>query len=232
MSARGFCVDLGPVDYGEIFLLQEKLNKARSQGKINDLVLLLEHQPCFTIGRKGGFEHILVNDRVLEKEGIRLYETDRGGDITYHGPGQLICYPIIDLGGYGRDVHDYARRLEKVLIKTLESYGIRAGRKAEYPGVWVGQSKIAAMGIGVRRWITMHGVSLNVCPDMNHFSLIVPCGLTGFGVTSMTEQLGEPVDIAEVRQQLRLQFSREFDLELADISLQELKGIADEHTPA
>ena len=152
-----------------------------------------------------------------------VYETDRGGDITYHGPGQLVCYPIIDLDDYGRDVHLYARRMEEVLIRTLKFFGIVAGRKTGYPGVWAGQSKIAAEGISVRHWITMHGTSLNVCPNMLHFSLIVPCGITEYGVTSMEEVLGEKVDIAEVRKQMRHQFSQVFEIQLEDIDLEELR---------
>lgn len=232
MTARGYCLDLGIEEYGEMFLLQETLNRARRQEKIRDTVLILEHQPCLTIGRKGGLDHILVSEQVLETQGIKVCETDRGGDITYHGPGQLVCYPIIDLSSYGRDVHVYARRLEQVLINTLQRFGITGEPKAEYPGVWVGSSKIAAMGIGVRQWVTMHGVSLNVCPNLDHFALIVPCGLSAFGVTSMEKVLERPVKLADVRQELRRQFCQVFSIELAEISLQELKGMADEHRSA
>lgn len=223
MTRTGCCLQLGIEKYDQMLQLQTSLNQARRAGAIPDTVIFLEHAPCFTVGRRGGFEHILVSDSVLQNQGIMVYETDRGGDITYHGPGQLICYPIINLDDYGRDVHLYARRMEETLVRTLEFFGIVAGRKQGYPGVWVGQSKIAAEGISVRHWITMHGVSLNVCPNMFHFSLIVPCGITEYGVTSMEEVLGGKVDIAEVRKEMCYQFSQVFEIQLEDIDLEELR---------
>ena len=219
VTRMGFCLELGIEEYGKIFEIQQKLNRARRNGAIPDTVILLEHYPCLTIGRKGGFDHILADDRILEREGIKVYETDRGGDVTYHGPGQLVCYPILDLNGYGCDVHLYARRMEEALIRTLEVFGIKAGRKADYPGVWAGDAKIGAEGIGVRHWVTMHGVSLNVCPDLGHFSFIVPCGISTLGVTSMEEVLGRPIEIAQVKNELRKQLSRILNLTLEDISL-------------
>ncbi|MDD3365324.1 MAG: lipoyl(octanoyl) transferase LipB, partial [Syntrophomonas sp.] len=189
MTRKGYCLELGTEEYGKVFELQKQLNQARRNGTIPDTIIFLEHYPCFTVGRKGGFEHILVNDQFLKQQGIRVYETDRGGDITYHGPGQLVCYPILDLNGFGRDVHLYAHQMEETLIRTLGSFGIDAGRKEEYPGVWAGAAKIGAEGIGVQHWVTMHGVSLNVCPDLRHFSFIVPCGISTLGVTSMEKIL-------------------------------------------
>jgi lipoyl(octanoyl) transferase len=226
VTRPGFCLELGIEEYGEVLELQKKLNQARSNGAIPDTVILLEHYPCLTIGRKGGFHHILVNDRILAREGIKVYETDRGGDITYHGPGQLICYPILDLKSFGCDVHLYARRMEETLIRTLEAFGIAAGRKADYPGVWAGNAKVGAEGIGVRHWVTMHGVSLNVCPDLRHFSFIVPCGISTLGVTSMEKLLGHPIEMAQVRREMRRQLSRIFDLRLEDIGLEEAMEIA------
>ncbi len=223
MNRTGYCLELGIEDYSKIFKLQQRIHEARKQGNILDTVIFLEHYPCYTIGRKGGFEHILVSDRVLEQEGIKVYETDRGGDITYHGPGQLICYPIIDLNDYGRDVHVYARRMEKVIIRTLEQFGIEAGRRQGFPGVWVGSSKIAAMGIGLRHWVTMHGVSLNVCPNMKYFSLIVPCGLSAFGVTSMEIELNRPVSVSVLRKEMRRQYCQLFEIQLRDINLEEIE---------
>lgn len=228
MSGQGYCLELGTEEYGTILRLQESLNMARRKGIIPDTVILLEHQPCFTVGRQGGFEHILAGEELLRQQGIAVYETDRGGDVTYHGPGQLVCYPIIDLNGYGRDVHAYARRLERVIILTLKHFGITAGRKPGYPGVWVGPTKIAAEGIGVRHWVTMHGVALNVCPRMHHFSLIIPCGIANFGVTSMEQLLKHPVDMAAVRWEMRRQFSEVFDLLLEDVAPEELRRMADE----
>jgi len=227
MTRSGYILELGTEEYGEMFKLQESINGARIKGLIPDTVIFLEHHPCFTVGRQGGYEHILASDEMLTKQGIRVYETDRGGDITYHGPGQLICYPIIDLCSYGRDVHVYARRMEELMIRTLESFGIASGRKAEYPGVWVGPAKIGAMGIGVRRWVTMHGVSLNIYPDLKHFALIVPCGISGLGVTSMEKILGRRVEMATVRQEMRRQFGSLFDIELEETNLENVRRITD-----
>jgi lipoate-protein ligase B len=223
MTSKGYCLELGTEEYGKVFELQKQLNQARRNGTIPDTVIFLEHHPCFTVGRHGGFDHILVSNQFLEQQGIRVYETDRGGDITYHGPGQLVCYPILDLNGFGRDVHLYAHQMEETLIRTLECFGIVAGRKEEYPGVWAGAAKIGAEGIGVQHWVTMHGVSLNVSPDLRHFSFIVPCGISTLGVTSMEQALGYPVDMALVRQEMRRQLSEIFDLVLEEISMEKVK---------
>jgi lipoyl(octanoyl) transferase len=226
VTGPGYCLEMGIEEYGKIYELQKKLNHARRKGTIPDTVILLEHHPCFTIGRKGGSDHILVTDQFLDQEGIRVYETDRGGDITYHGPGQLVCYPILDLNGFGCDVHWYARRMEEALIRTLEAFGIEAGRRDGYPGVWTGAVKIGAEGIAVQHWVTMHGVSLNVCPDLRHFSFIVPCGISTLGVTSMEELLGYPPDMALVKREMRRQMSGVFNLTLEDISLEKVMAMA------
>jgi lipoyl(octanoyl) transferase len=226
VTGPGYCLEMGIEEYGKIFALQKKLIQARRKGTIPDIVILLEHHPCFTIGRNGGFDHILVTDRFLDQEGIRVYETDRGGDITYHGPGQLVCYPIFDLNGFGCDVHLYARRMEETLIRTLEAFGIVAGRRDDYPGVWAGAAKIGAEGIAVQHWVTMHGVSLNVCPDLQYFSFIVPCGISTLGVTSMEELLGYPADMVLVRREMRRQISGIFNLTLEDIRLEKVMEMA------
>ncbi len=228
MTQKGYCLELGIEEYGKIFQLQKQIHHARRNGYLPDTVILLEHPPCFTVGRKGGYDHILVSDQFLDQEGIEVYETDRGGDITYHGPGQLVCYPILDLNEYGRDIHAYARRMEETLIRTLESFGIVAGRKEGYPGVWTGASKIGAEGIAIRHWVTMHGVSLNVYPDLHHFSFILPCGISTMGVTSMEELLGYPVDMALVRREMRRQLSSIFDLTLIDIGLEKVQNMAED----
>ncbi len=223
MAGKGYCLELGIEEYGMVFELQKELSLARRNGTIPDTVIFLEHHPCFTVGRHGGFDHILVSNEFLKEQGIGIYETDRGGDITYHGPGQLVCYPILDLNAYGRDVHLYAHRMEETLIRTLKTFGINAGRKKKYPGVWVESAKIAAEGIGVQQWVTMHGVSLNVCPDLNHFSLIIPCGISSLGVTSMEKILGNKVDMILLRREMRKEFSQVFDMVLEDIDLEKAK---------
>lgn len=226
MTKKGYCLELGIEEYGAIFKFQEQLNEARRNGIIPDTVIFLEHHPCFTIGRSGTKDHILVNEAKLKLEEIKVYETDRGGDVTYHGPGQLVCYPIIDLNNYGRDVHSYARNMEEIIIRTLDRFGIKASRKPEYPGVWVGPAKIAAEGIAMRNWVTQHGVALNVFPNMYHFSLIIPCGITSYGVTSMEALLGYREELTTVRQEMRQQFSQIFDIELEEISLVKLREMA------
>lgn len=226
MTRKGYCLELGTEEYGMVFELQKDLNLARRNGTIPDIVIFLEHYPCFTVGRHGGFDHILVSEEFLGEQGIRVYETDRGGDITYHGPGQLVCYPILDLNGFGRDVHLYAHQMEETLIRTLKAFGIAAGRNKQYPGVWVESAKIGAEGIGVQHWVTMHGVSLNVCPDLNHFSLIIPCGISTLGVTSMEKILGNNVDIVPVRREMRRQLSEVFDIALEDVTIEDVKEMA------
>lgn len=223
MTRKGYCLELGTEEYGKILTLQQELNQARRNGTIPDIVIFLEHHPCFTVGSRGGFNHILVSKPFLDEQGIRVYETDRGGDITYHGPGQLVCYPILDLTGFERDVHLYAHRMEETLIRTLKTFGITAGRKKEYPGVWVESAKIAAEGIAVQHWVTMHGVALNICPDLNHFSFIIPCGISALGVTSMEKILGHQVDLAQVRKEMRHQLSEVMDLDLKDVTLKQVK---------
>lgn len=227
MTRKGYCLELGTEEYGKIFKLQEELNQARRDGTIPDTVIFLEHQPCFTIGRKGGEDHILVNNEILNQEGIKIYDTDRGGDVTYHGPGQLVCYPIINLNDYYRDLHQYARNMEEVIIRTLKHFGIEGYRRPEYPGVWAESAKIAQEGIAVRNWVTEHGVSLNVFPNMYHFSLIVPCGITSFGVTSMEILLGYRVEMTDVRKEMRQQFSSIFEIELKNISWGKIREMAD-----
>ncbi len=207
-------LDFSRCDYLKMYHLQKHLHARRQREEIPDLVIALEHLPCITLGRSGGYHNLLADRRLLEEHGITVHETSRGGDITYHGPGQLVCYPILSLVGEGRDLHAYARKMEGVMIGTLQTFGIEAGRKPEFPGVWVGESKIGAIGIAVRKWVTMHGLSLNVCPDLGHFSFIVPCGITSCGVTSMTEVLQRPVDIDVVRREMRRQFMKVFQISI------------------
>lgn len=218
MKRKGFSLRLGIREYNEILDLQKRMNSARKQNAIPDTVIFLEHNPCITIGNQGKHENILVDQEILKKKGIKMYETDRGGDVTYHGPGQIVCYPIIDLNNYGCDVTTYARNLEEMVIRTLNSFRISSNRKNGYPGVWVdGKRKIAAQGISVNGWVTMHGVSLNVYPDMDHYSLIVPCGLVEFEVVSMKECLGHVIDLSIVVSEMIRQFSKSFDIELEEI---------------
>lgn len=203
---------LGKVNYGEGLLLQERLVASRQRGTVPDTLLLLEHPPVLTIGRHGDRRNVLVPDSLLEEEGIKVYEVNRGGDVTYHGPGQLVGYPIIDLKGYGRDVHAYYANLEQVFIDVLSEYQLAARRDESYPGVWVGNKKITAIGVAVKKWVTMHGFAFNVRPDLRHFKLINPCGIVDRGVTSLEQCVPAGIDPVQVEEQVIQSFARIFDL--------------------
>jgi len=212
----GALLDVGLMDYVSAYELQLRLHARRLAGRIPDTVVLLEHTPCITCGRRADRSHILANDARLLSAGVAVHATDRGGDVTYHGPGQLVLYAIVDLRGYRKDVHGHARRLEQVLIDTVASFGIEAGRRKEYPGVWTDKGKIGAIGFRVSRWVTLHGVSLNVSPDMEHFSLIIPCGIREHGVVSLSGLLGCPVETSLVRERVRASFEQVFQVQLHD----------------
>jgi len=195
---------LGRVDYGEALELQKSLVEDRRAGRIGDTLLLLEHPPVLTLGVKtrGKSTNIVASPEQLAHAGVAVYETGRGGDVTYHGPGQLIGYPIFDLNPDRRDVHRYVRDLEEALMVALRAFGIEGGRVAGLTGVWVGaagrEEKIAAIGVRISRWITSHGFALNVSTHLDHFSLIVPCGIRDRGVTSIERVLGRSVAMTEV----------------------------------
>ena len=211
---RNCCVrELGRISYGEALDLQQELVAARKAGRIPDHLLLLEHPHVITLGRNGHPENLLASDEILSRAGISFYPTDRGGDVTYHGPGQLVGYPILDLKDWKKDVGAYVRGIEQVLIDTLAAFGIQAGRIPKLTGVWVDGRKIAAIGVHLSRWVTSHGFALNVHTDLSYFQYIVPCGLTK-PVTSMA-QLGVRATLQEVSRVLAVQFGRVFDCEMA-----------------
>jgi len=203
---------LGRVPYAEALALQRSLVEERRAGAIRDTLLLLEHPHVLTVGVRGdgGRSHILASDETLASRGIEVHETGRGGDITYHGPGQIVGYPIIDLNPDRRDVHRYVRDLEAVLIGVAAGYGIEAGRVEGLTGVWVGDEKLAAIGVRIARWITSHGFALNVTTSLDHFELIVPCGIADRGVTSLERLLGRPIPTAEVENGIIEQFAKVF----------------------
>ena len=199
--------------YTEALALQRSLVEERRAGRIGDTLLLLEHPHVLTLGVRGdgGRSHILATDEALASRGIEIHETGRGGDITYHGPGQIVGYPIVDLNPDRRDVHRYVRDLETVLIRTAADYGIEAQRVEGLTGVWVGDEKLAAIGVRIARWITSHGFAFNVTTDLAHFDFIVPCGIRDHGVTSLETLLGQPVPMAEVEDAVSVAFLRVFD---------------------
>ena len=201
---------LGRMGYDDAWDLQRELVAARQAGVAPDTLLLLEHPPVITLGRAGHPAHLLGSEAELARRGVSFVETDRGGDITFHGPGQIVGYAIVDLGPRGRDLHRYLRDLESVLIHALAEFGIVAGRVDGLTGVWVGDAKVAAIGIRVSRWITHHGFALNVDTDLSYFDLIVPCGIAGKRVTSMEALLGRAVDRAAVEDALVRAFERVF----------------------
>ncbi len=189
---------LGRVEYVRTYHLQARLHELRCQGKIADTVITVEHEPVFTIGRSGSASNVLVPPKVLQHEGISVYDTERGGNITYHGPGQLVVYPIIDLRSQGCDLKRYIRNLEQSVIGFLARLGIVAERRAGFPGVWVGSRKIASVGVYVKRWITRHGLALNVDVNKCHFGMINPCGMN-IEVVSLNELTEEKYSLAKVR---------------------------------
>jgi lipoyl(octanoyl) transferase len=202
------------VTYENGMALQQKLVELRQREEIPDQLLLLEHPPVITLGRGGKLDHLLATPDSLQKSGVRFFETTRGGDITYHGPGQIVGYPILHLGEGNRDVRKYVTNLEEVLIRTVAEYGITAARIEGRRGIWVGNDKIAAIGVRIARWVTSHGWALNVNTNLDHFRLITPCGLHGTGVTSIERELGRTVPVDEVREVLAAKFAEVFEREL------------------
>jgi len=217
---EAWVLDLDVMPYEEALTLQEHLVAKRSQGEIRDTLILLEHPPVVTITRKKTASDILAPLEKLRNEGIAIYKTNRGGDITYHGPGQLVGYPILDLKNHGKDLHRYVHTIEETLINLLKDFDVEGHRESGYPGVWVNDEKIAAIGIAVKKgWISMHGFSLNVDPRLDHFSLIIPCGIKDKGVTSLRKVLGKTVDKQQVRQRLMRHFSHMFHLDMVKAAL-------------
>jgi len=203
---------LGVIPYAEGLEIQKQLVEQRRAGEIPDQLLLLEHPPVITLGVKtrNNRSNIVAAPSTLVAEGVEVYESGRGGDVTYHGPGQLVGYPIIDLKPDRCDVHRYVRDIEEVMIRTAASFGIEASRLAGLTGAWVGNEKLAAIGVRIARWITSHGFAFNVNTALNHFDLIVPCGISDKGVTSLQKLVGREVPMVEVEDAVELAFRRVF----------------------
>ncbi|MBN1383128.1 MAG: lipoyl(octanoyl) transferase LipB [Deltaproteobacteria bacterium] len=208
--------NLGLVDYRQGLLLQEKLLASRKSGAISDVLLLLEHPSVFTMGRAGKDENIVTPTDALAEEGIPVFYTSRGGDVTYHGPGQIVGYPILDLRENGLTVHQYIWNLEEVVIRTLADYGIDGRRVEKLRGVWVGNEKICSLGVRISSATTMHGFALNVNTNLKFFSYIVPCGITGVSMTSISKLLGHEAEIEETQKILLRYFSQVFKVTLQD----------------
>ena len=231
--------DLGLVDYADAWAYQTKLFQATLDRKVanrnlpedqhtltEDHLLFCEHPHVYTLGKSGKQSHLLLNEQGLREKGVQFFPIDRGGDITYHGPGQIVGYPIFDLDHHFTDIHRFLRTLEEAIIGTLEAYGVKAGRIDGLTGVWLtapstalgvtisGPRKICAFGIRASRWVTMHGFAFNVNTDLSYFGNIVPCGIADKGVTSLAKELGREVDINEVKERLRVELANLFDVEM------------------
>lgn len=210
--------ELGRAGYAEAFELQRELVERRKRGEIPDQLLFVDHPHVITMGRNGREENLLAPREVLERAGVEFHETNRGGDVTYHGPGQIVGYPIFDLREWKRDVVAYVRALEQVIIDAIAAFGVHGGREPGATGVWVAGAKVAAIGVHISRWITSHGFALNVTTDLNYFRYIVPCGLTK-PVTSLAA-LGCSASRGEVEKALVREFSNQFGLEVIQAELQ------------
>lgn len=200
------------LDYKTGLEIQRKAFNKVTNGEVDGIIFLLQHKPIFTIGRNGGKDNLLISKEKLEEYGIDLQDTNRGGNITYHGPGQLVGYPIFNLTKFEKDIILYVRKLEEVIIRTLSNYGVDATRKSEYPGVWVNDKKIAAIGVHKKKWITSHGFAFNIEVNKQHFGLINPCGITDFGIASLNDYI-ENIDFNEVVQIVESAFNEVFEIE-------------------
>ncbi len=201
---------LGRIRYADGLALQERLVAERKAGSVPDTLLLLEHEPVFTLGRNARQENVLFPVEALRQRGFDVFEAGRGGDVTYHGPGQLVAYPILELPHERRDVHRYVRDLEEVMIRLCADYGLTGGRVAGRTGCWIGDDKVGAIGVRISRWVTSHGLAFNVTTDLAPFRLIVPCGISDKGVTSLLKLLGREVPMDEVMDRLEARFREVF----------------------
>ncbi len=214
-----------PLEYEPALALQMKICEFKKRGLVPDVLLLLEHSPVITLGRNADWSNLLVSESSLQAHGVRRFHVDRGGDITYHGPGQLIGYPLLKLEGAERDVHLYMRNLEEAVIRTLRDYGIESGRRPKLAGVWTSRGKICAMGVHISRWITRHGFALNANTDLSYYDLIVPCGLSGSQVCSIKAILEHEVSVREVALRLTKHFGDVFARDMVPIPAAEVHGL-------
>lgn len=221
-------VDMGLTGYGEAYALQKRVAAARKAGAIADVLLFCEHPHVITQGRNGKREHLLASEHVLRQKGVEFFETSRGGDITYHGPGQIVGYPILNLGAIRRDVVWYVRMLEEAMIRATAEFGLAAGRVSGKTGIWIGKSpaeeKLGAIGVHISRWVTSHGFAYNVSTDLRYFDLIVPCGIADRKATSLERALGIGVSLTEARAYLAKHLADVFGFEGREVAREELFG--------
>lgn len=217
-------INLGRTEYLHCLEIQRETFAARNSGEVNDTFLLTEHEHVYTIGKGGDENHLLADEAELRAAGVRIIRSDRGGDITYHGPGQLVGYPVIDLGGFYPDVHRYLRDIEEILIRTIADFGVVGYREPGYTGVWACGEKIAAIGVKVSRWITMHGFALNVSTDLSFFDRIIPCGITHRGVTSLEKCTGSIHSLDDVARSCVGHFGEVFNVSPRTVGSTEWKN--------
>ena len=237
-------VELGVIGYAEAWALQERLVAARKRSGAPDVLLLCEHPHVVTLGRSGKLENLRASDALLHQKGVEFHRTNRGGDITYHGPGQLVGYPILQLGEIRRDVVWYVRMLEEAMIRASAAFGVEAVRIKGCTGVWtrpkksgdvaasVAEEKLGAIGVHISRWVTSHGFAYNVSTDLHYFDLIVPCGIVGRGTTSLEKLLGQPLGLTEATARMIEGFGAAFDFEMVATRREELDGWLTASEPA
>ena len=219
-----YTVDLGVIDYNDAWQLQSDLISARISKNINtDIILFLEHPPVFTLGRRGGLDHLLVSKEFLQRSAIPIVHVERGGDITFHGPGQIVVYPIINLQAHRMGVVDFVETLEDVMLRTARSWGIKAQRNPANRGIWVGNNKMGSIGIALRKGFTFHGLALNVNIDLTPFTWIQPCGLQGVCMTSMKQELGKNLPMDEVRKAVKGNLESSLGINVRPISFSDLQ---------
>ena len=232
MNKKVYVTDLGTKDYKETWDFQEEVfnsiidikNKNREKENKDitpNYLLFVEHPNVYTLGKSGKYSHLLISEEELAKKNATFYKIDRGGDITYHGPGQIVGYPILDLDNFFTDIHKYLRFLEEVIIKTLADYGIKGERSPGETGVWIDVGtpfarKICAMGVRASRWVTMHGFAFNINADLSYFNYIIPCGIVDKSVTSLNQELGKNIPLQEVKEKIKFYFSNIFEAELIE----------------
>jgi lipoate-protein ligase B len=222
MEHRGYIIDLGVVDYEKTWDLQHQLWSRRVEEEVPDLLLILEHPHVITLGRRGNRSHLIASSEVLEAMKIPIFHVERGGDVTYHGPGQMVVYPILHLKEYGYRIVRYVDQLEEVILRVLRDFGIEGRRDPLNRGIWVEGEKIASVGVAIRRWVSFHGFALNYGTDLTYFDLINPCGLEGKKMTSMAKILGKKISGESLTERISLKFREVFKGEWEEKDMQEL----------
>ncbi len=222
MDRRGYVIDLGLMDYEKAWDLQHHLWQKRVEGHLPDLVLLLEHPHVFTLGRRGNRSHLIVSPEILEAMKIPILHVERGGDVTYHGPGQMVVYPILGLKDYGYRLVRYVDQLEEVILRLLKDFRIEGRRDPSNRGVWVNEDKIASIGVAIKRWVSFHGFSLNYETDLKYFDLINPCGLVGRKMTTMAKILGKEIYRKQLVERICFHFNQIFERNWEEKNLKEV----------